>query len=957
MKPHHILSRLVMLLALGLGPGSVVVYAQPGAQAEQPEPKTNAVDPPASLAPLLDRLRQQAKDADHAAMPLKQALTTIKPTPLPKPEQGARPGLTGPAVEQLLERARASIERGEVFAAIELLREAERQAPDSLAVARELGIAYMASGNRVRGAKVLGRVLASDQTDTGVLALLCQHAAKRGDLSAALGYADALESAKLNALADLYRAEAFETAGYTRAAATALSLSLIAAELIDEKELAADDKLDPIVLREQRVLKTLTPQLKVRLGDLLLVLGDLEQAGEAYASVDPAGVADGGALIARRAYVALLAGDQAGAIDLVVGLLDSSSATTGDAALVRYLVEHGVSAEALAGRLAGSLKAHGATLPLLAGYAAVAKPQASIAAIAGWLAARPAEPALLREAAELIDLNDDDPADAEPLAGLLALTADQMRNEPDQARRFADAMVGQIDELVCLLRAVKRPEFDKPDDAYRMLLSAIAYHHAGRTQDAIDHYDRAGRLDPAVMPHARLALAELLIDSGQGERALAVLRGGDEQDWDHFALTARAMSAVGDHRDALRLIDAWLSAHGETVPTRLLQAQLLAAAGEPRSACDRLIALVRTHPLDQRPYRLALKLIEQHLQEFPSIGNAISTRNAFLSLLQQNLPDSPTARVERAIEIYDDPANAREAERLLLGALADEPDNLLAISLLVSVYDLSNQHDKAEQLRERFSTIGRPGLERDLSRAAAAVRDGEMERASTILRGLMALEEEGVLPGPAMTGDDAASLVQLLSAADPDFDEEAMTLAMVRRFPRNAQLNNALGYKWAVAGKNLLQAKAMIQRALDQDNQNASVLDSMAWVQYKLGEFARAEAYQKQALEALALQQRMTGDALRASKAVLYDHMGDILYQQGEVNAAIRQWQIARAQRLEPEDLMLEPELRTLSARVNAKIDAAQAEEKAPVEPVPGKEAHGPDGHPADLPNEPAEPE
>ncbi|CAN0381621.1 unnamed protein product, partial [Ectocarpus sp. 4 AP-2014] len=107
---------------------------------------------------------------------------------------------------------------------------------------------------------------------------------------------------------------------------------------------------------------------------------------------------------------------------------------------------------------------------------------------------------------------------------------------------------------------------------------------------------------------------------------------------------------------------------------------------------------------------------------------------------------------------------------------------------------------------------------------------------------------------------------------------EPIYIRMVRRFPDSALLNNALGYRWACQNRNLRQARAMIQRAIDVEGENSAYLDSLAWVFYKMGDFAQAEAYQRQALEMLRAEQLQRGEQLRASKAVLYDHMGDILY-------------------------------------------------------------------------------
>ncbi len=890
-----------------------------------------------------------------------QVAESVEPAALPKSDQAPPVALGDESIDELIAEADAATRRGELFSAIESLRQAELKQPDNRAVARRLGIAYMRSGNRVRGAGYLEHVLSFNNNDAGALVLLADHASQRDALSTTLGLCDALASADpavgTGLLADLYRARALKRSGFTRASAERLAHVIEGLAGLNDDAIKADEGRDPEVLRELRVLQTLEPELHVELGDRLLASGDETAAARAYAQIDAVRLADPGALVARRAYLALRAGDPARATQQVVTLLAAPSAELQHAELVGYLRAQGVAPTQLNEAVDAAIAQHGPSLPLLAGLAQVAEADRAIGALAGWLSARPAEPALLRQAAGLVAFDDDRPEDAEPLAALLQLTAGLMADQPDQAPRFAEVLVGEIDAYICLLRALKTPGLaDDADNPYRALLVAIAYERTGRVEDAIAAYQRAVSADAALAAHARLPLARLLTGAQRPAEALAVLRGGGAgAGWEHFATTVQAMSAMGDHREALQLTDAWLADRGDAARTRLLRAELVAASGDPREACESLIRLIRQNPLDERPYKLGLRLIDENLDGFRNIGDALNMRKAILSMLDKNLPDSVTARVERAFDRYDNPEQAESAEQLLLGALESEPDNTLAWSMLIAVYELSGEEDKAEAATDRLLRVSPPGVDQALTRAARAIGLGEMDAAAEVLTRTLELDAEGVLPGRALTGDDAASLVQLLGSADPDRDTESLSLSMVKRFPDNARLNNALGYQWTVQNKNLLQAKAMIQRALDATGEDHSVLDSMAWVQYKLGQFAQAEAYQRRAIEALRAEQLRVNEQLKSSKAVLYDHMGDIMYKQAETASAIRHWQIARAQRLDPEDLMFDPELRTLSARVDAKINAVREGEDPPVEPVPGPEAHGPDGHPAELADNPGE--
>ena len=93
--------------------------------------------------------------------------------------------------------------------------------------------------------------------------------------------------------------------------------------------------------------------------------------------------------------------------------------------------------------------------------------------------------------------------------------------------------------------------------------------------------------------------------------------------------------------------------------------------------------------------------------------------------------------------------------------------------------------------------------------------------------------------------------------------------------PGNEQANNDLGYLWADAGINLDRAEKMIRRALRGNEDNAAYLDSLGWVLYRKGDLEGAKKYLK---EATALPS--------GNDAVLHEHLGDVLRDLGETDAA-----------------------------------------------------------------------
>lgn len=97
--------------------------------------------------------------------------------------------------------------------------------------------------------------------------------------------------------------------------------------------------------------------------------------------------------------------------------------------------------------------------------------------------------------------------------------------------------------------------------------------------------------------------------------------------------------------------------------------------------------------------------------------------------------------------------------------------------------------------------------------------------------------------------------------------------------PQNASALNYLGYMLADRNVRLQEAHDLIRRAVDLEPNNGAYLDSLGWVNYRLGRLEQAETYLRQALE------RISRDP------TVHDHLGDVYFGQGKLKDAIVQWE------------------------------------------------------------------
>ena len=119
----------------------------------------------------------------------------------------------------------------------------------------------------------------------------------------------------------------------------------------------------------------------------------------------------------------------------------------------------------------------------------------------------------------------------------------------------------------------------------------------------------------------------------------------------------------------------------------------------------------------------------------------------------------------------------------------------------------------------------------------------------------------------------------LLYEKNKDFDAmEANLKKAISLKPDYASAYNALGYSYADRNVKLEDAKKYIEIALSIEPQNHYILDSMGWVQFRLGNFDIAYEF---ITKAYAIQE----------DPEIAAHLGEVLWKQGKENEAISVWQ------------------------------------------------------------------
>lgn len=99
--------------------------------------------------------------------------------------------------------------------------------------------------------------------------------------------------------------------------------------------------------------------------------------------------------------------------------------------------------------------------------------------------------------------------------------------------------------------------------------------------------------------------------------------------------------------------------------------------------------------------------------------------------------------------------------------------------------------------------------------------------------------------------------------------------------PNNAHVLNNYSYYLSLRNQDLAKARSMAERLIKANPKDATYLDTYAWVLYKLKDY---QAARKHLEEAIALKK----------DADILEHYGDVLFQLGEKELAVQQWQKAK---------------------------------------------------------------
>ncbi|HZV64595.1 MAG TPA: tetratricopeptide repeat protein, partial [Telluria sp.] len=165
--------------------------------------------------------------------------------------------------------------------------------------------------------------------------------------------------------------------------------------------------------------------------------------------------------------------------------------------------------------------------------------------------------------------------------------------------------------------------------------------------------------------------------------------------------------------------------------------------------------------------------------------------------------------------------------------------------------------------------------------ATVVLTEGQLLRDAGKVEEAYTLMEEGVKRYP--DNPDLLYDFALLAEKTNRLDVMETTLrAVMAQAPDNHNAYNALGYSLAERNVRLQEAFELIDKAMKMAPGDPFIMDSMGWVQYRLGKLDEAEALLRKAY------------SLRNDPEIAV-HLGEVLWHKGRKTDAQKLWREARA--------------------------------------------------------------
>ncbi|NWB26012.1 tetratricopeptide repeat protein [Pseudomonas gingeri] len=356
--------------------------------------------------------------------------------------------------------------------------------------------------------------------------------------------------------------------------------------------------------------------------------------------------------------------------------------------------------------------------------------------------------------------------------------------------------------------------------------------------------------------------ALLLQQNGDNQGALTLLESNPPEDGEvaPLLLRARLLQTINRGKEAIPLLEKSIKKYPDDKRLRLTYARMLVEQDRMADAKVQFSSLVQQYPEDDElRFSLALVCLEAkawdeakgYLEELIARDSHVDSAHLNLGRIAEEKNDPQGALEEyeqvgpgndylpaqlRQTDILVTSGRGAEASKKLAAARDEQPDYAIQLYLIeAEILSANNHGDQAWKVLQQALLQYPDDLNLLYTRAMQAEKRNDLAQMEKDLR------------------------------------------AILKREPDNAMALNALGYTLSDRTTRYAEAKELIEKAHQLNPEDPAVLDSLGWVNFRLGNLDEAERLLRQALE------RFPDQEVAA-------HLGEVLWANGKQSEARKIW-------------------------------------------------------------------
>jgi tetratricopeptide (TPR) repeat protein len=418
-----------------------------------------------------------------------------------------------------------------------------------------------------------------------------------------------------------------------------------------------------------------------------------------------------------------------------------------------------------------------------------------------------------------------------------------------------------------------------PDKIELNYFLAEVYTRMGEIGKAIDTYNA---LENVMGMHEALSMAKFqlymtLKQSGEAFEEMEKLIDKYPSETRYMIMTGDLYLQQDDTVKALKYYNKAYETDPESPYYHVSMANYYEKTGKGEAAEKQINNALLNKQLD---VNTKISILARYISQLQRAKQDFEGANTLFQTLLEQHPEESRLKL-----IYGDflasQAKNEEAQFQYQLVTESEPDNLPAWQQLLALYFRQNNFDEAIKICTKCINIFPDELSFKLYLGISYFQKGEYQEAINIYRSAIpALPEEKKMEISDFYGQIGDTYFKI-NQTDSAFANYEKALAYN---DKNIVVLNNYAYYLSLHKKDLTKAERMSALCMKFEPDNATYIDTYAWIFFIQGNYVLAKVYIEQAVE----------KDLKKSPELI-DHYGDILFKLGEKDKALEQWKKAKA--------------------------------------------------------------